>query len=47
MPYTLRSKNLPSYVKKLPTDMRKRWIAIFNSVFSKQGEQMAFIVANS
>lgn len=47
MPYSLRSKNLPAYVKKLPVDMRKKWVAIFNRVYSKEGEQTAFIVANS
>lgn len=46
MPYTVNSDNLPSYVKKLSTENRKKWVEIFNRVYEKEGEKMAFIVAN-
>lgn len=46
MPYTLESENLPSYVAKLPNSIKSKWIAIFNSVHKKEGEKMAFLVAN-
>lgn len=47
MPYTIKSQNLPSYVKKLPLAAKKKWISIFNSVYAKEGEKQAFLVANT
>lgn len=46
MPFSNNSKNLPSYVKKLSPKLKTKWIAIFNATFEKEGEKMAFIVAN-
>jgi hypothetical protein len=46
MPYQLNSTNLPSYVKSRSESVKKKWISIFNSVYAKEGEQVAFIVAN-
>jgi len=47
MPYTTKSKDLPSYVSKLSPEKKSKWVAIFNKVFATDGEQTAFIVANS
>jgi len=48
MPYTSHNdKSLPDYILKLDPSLRKKWVSIFNSVHSKEGEKMAFLVANS
>lgn len=48
MPYKGSSdKNLPSYVKKMPAVIRAKWVSIFNSVYDKGGESVAFRTANS
>jgi len=47
MPYTPRSKKLPEYIKKLTPSTREKWVNVFNTVEAKEGEQVAFIVANS
>jgi len=47
MPYTIKSTNLPSYIKKLSLVNKKKWISIFNSVYKKDGEKQAFLVANT
>lgn len=47
MPYTLGAEDLPDYVKNKPEDMQKKWIGIFNDIAAEEGEEMAFIVANS
>lgn len=44
MPYTMN--NLPSYVANKSDSVKKKWMQIFNSVYEKEGEQTAFIVAN-
>ena len=46
MSYTANDGNLPDYIKKLPSEMRIAWVKIFNTMYQKYGEQMAFIVAN-
>ncbi len=47
MPYiNINDPKLPSYIKKLPSNVRKKWVVVFNSVFSKEGEKTAFIIAN-
>lgn len=47
MPYSgADDSSLPSYVKKLPKNKRSKWVSIFNEVYKKEGEKMAFIVAN-
>jgi hypothetical protein len=46
MPYQPNSKDLPSYVKNRSESVKKKWISIFNSVYAKEGEKVAFIVAN-
>jgi hypothetical protein len=47
MPYSLSSSNLPSYIKTKPDSIKAKWIAIFNAVYEKDGEEAAFIAANS
>lgn len=48
MPYNTKDDSkLPTYVKKLPEDIRARWVAVFNSTYEDEGEEVAFIVANS
>lgn len=47
MPYTTKSTNLPSYVKSRSKEVQSKWIAIFNSVYEKDGEEKAFALANS
>jgi len=46
MPYTIDSTDLPSYIKKLSDDIKAKWIAVFNSVYEKEGEKIAMIAAN-
>lgn len=46
MPYTTDSKNLPSYVKNKPQNIKKKWVEIFNSLYKEKGEEAAFIGAN-
>lgn len=45
MPYTIN--NLPSYVASKSDKIKKKWMQIFNSVFEQNGEEKAFIVANT
>lgn len=47
MPYTMQSENLPSYVSKLPSDIKAGWIGIFNEIYKSRGEEAAFIAANA
>lgn len=48
MPYSgINDSKLPSYVKKLPDSARSKWVAIFNEVYNREGEELAFIVANN
>ena len=44
MPYTMN--NLPSYIMNKSEPIKMKWMQIFNSVFDKEGEHTAFIVAN-
>lgn len=46
MPYSNLAE-LPTYVKKLSRKKRRKWMAVFNSVFAKNGEAAAFKAANS
>jgi hypothetical protein len=46
MPYTVDSENLPSYVKGRPREIIQRWVEIFNSIYTDNGEELAFVVAN-
>lgn len=47
MPYSgVDDTKLPSYIKNKPEVIRAKWIAIFNSVYRKEGEEIAFITAN-
>lgn len=46
MVYKLDSENLPSYVKKLPSTLKTKWIMIFNKVEKDDGESAALVVAN-
>jgi len=46
MPYTKDSK-LPTYVEGKPEHIKTKWIEIFNRVYAKEGESMAFYVANT
>jgi len=48
MPYTNKEdKSLPSYVRKLPDSLKAKWISIFNSTYESEGEEVAFVVANT
>jgi hypothetical protein len=47
MPYAPNSKNLPAYIKNVDVETRRKWIDIFNTVSAKEGEQMAFLIANT
>jgi len=38
--------SLPDYIIERPPAIRARWVIIFNDVFDREGEEMAFIVAN-
>lgn len=40
------SESIPSYVSKLPSSLKAKWVAIFNKVLSDKGSEMALIVAN-
>lgn len=47
MPYSsITDSKLPDYVKTKSKTTRSKWIKIFNSVYAKEGEKMAFAVAN-
>jgi len=47
MPFiSINDPKLPAYVKRRESSVRKNWIKIFNSVFAKEGEKMAFLVSN-
>jgi hypothetical protein len=48
MPYkTIDSPNLPPYVKNKPEWVKQKWISIFNAVLETDGEEAAFVAANS
>lgn len=47
MPFTLESDNLPTYVKKQPLSVAKKWIEIFNKYFESDDEGMAWHMANA
>ena len=48
MPYPSGdSKKLPDYVKSKKKSIRDKWVAIYNRVFDSDGEEAAFIAANS
>lgn len=47
MPFNLESDNLPSYVKKQPLEVAKRWIEIFNKYFESDDEGTAWMMANA
>ena len=47
MVFTLESDNLPSYVKKQPLAIAKKWIDIFNRYFEEDDKVMAWTMANS
>lgn len=47
MPFNLESDNLPSYVKKQPLDIAKRWVEIFNQYFLSDDEATAWAMANT
>lgn len=47
MPYSgPNDPKLPSYVKKLSEGAQRKWISIFNATYKKDGEKVAFVVAN-
>lgn len=47
MPYNnLNDSMLPSYIKKLPENIRKKWVSIFNTAYEKYGEKKAIIISN-
>lgn len=45
MPYTIN--NLPSYISNKSDSVKKKWMEIFNSVYKDEGEEKAFIIANT
>ena len=47
MPYTSKSKDLPSYVKKLSDTVKRKWVSIYNAAHSKYGEEKALIISNT
>ncbi len=48
MPFKgINDPSLPKYMKGRSASIKKKWIAIFNSVFVKDGESAAFVAANS
>src|SRR6056297_1305220 len=47
MPFTITDETLPAYIKNKPEWMLKKWVALFNDIYAEEGEEMAFIVANS
>ena len=48
MPYSGTSdQKLPAYVKKLPQNLKAKWVAAFNTAYKKYGEKRAFLIANS
>lgn len=48
MPYNgSDDKELPNYVKKMPKIVRVKWVAIFNETYKKDGESVAFRLANA
>ena len=47
MPFlSINDPKLPQYIKNRDKTVRAKWISVFNSVFAKEGEKMAFLVAN-
>ena len=47
MVYTdANDSSLPDYIQTKPSAIRARWVVIFNNVAEREGEQLAFIVAN-
>lgn len=47
MPFNLDSDNLPSYVRKQPLTLAKRWIEIFNQYFESDDSAVAWTMANA
>jgi hypothetical protein len=43
---SISDDSLPSYVKKLPRHVINKWVNLFNEVLVKDGEEIAFMVAN-
>lgn len=41
------TNKLPDYVKKLPENLQKGWLQVYNKVVSEEGEQMAIRMANA
>jgi len=47
MPYkSINDPTLPSYIINKSGDMKRKWLDIFNTVYDKYGDSMAFVVAN-
>ncbi len=47
MVFTITDEHLPSYIVNKPLWMKQKWIGLFNDIFLEEGEEMAYIVANS
>ena len=47
MPYTVDSKNLPSYISNKSEGVKAKWVSLFNKIYKEKGEEEAFIVANT
>lgn len=47
MPYKTSSENLPSYIKKLPDDIKRRWVSLYNAAYERYGDEKALIIANT
>lgn len=48
MPYSgISDPKLPTYVKNRSDAIKRKWIAIFNSIYEKEGDSKAFAMANS
>jgi len=43
----LSNSTIPSYVNKLSDANRKKWVAIFDSVYKSEGSELALIAANT
>jgi len=48
MPYSgINDSALPDYVKKLPDNLKKGWVQVFNASYDKYGERDAIRMANA
>lgn len=47
MVFTVESDNLPTYVKKQPLTIAKKWVEIFNQYFESDDKVLAWTMANA